>query len=85
MVVTQRKGFHIDSLLIKGHHFFCIPCWRLQHVLIMTFKQQIILKVSSARKAKYSGILPMSERGYVQETEMHIARGIIGLWKRVIV
>lgn len=51
----------------------------------MTFKQQIIPKVSSARKAKYSEILPMSERGYIQETEMHIARGIIGLWKRELV
>jgi hypothetical protein len=41
----------------------------------MTFKQQIMPKVSSARKAKYSEILPMSERGYVQETGMNIAKG----------
>jgi len=37
----------------------------------MTFKQQIIPKVSSARKAKYSEILPMSERGYVQKTNAY--------------
>lgn len=41
------------------------------NTLIMTFKQQIIPKVSSARKAKYSEILPMSERGYVQKTNAY--------------
>lgn len=79
MAITRGKGFYDGSLLIERHLLFYISCWRLQHVLIMTFKQQIIPKVSSARKVKYSEILPMSERGYVQETGMHIARGTIGL------